>query len=203
MASGWDGHLDEDQAERYSMGVLSEQEEARLEEHLLVCENCRRQVTDADEYAGAMRSACVAIEEKAAREPKRGWLVSRPAWALAAAVVLAAGLFLFLGRSNVAPVAVQLAAVRGGHVGAVAPAGAPLILFADTNGLPQAGGYRLEIVDAVGGKVWEGAFQAGGVQAPRQDAGVYFVRLKSSSGEVLREYGLEVSKTPAVSNVPR
>ena len=202
MAAGWDGHLDEDQAERYSMGVLSEQEEARVEEHLLVCENCRKQVTEADAYAGEMRSACVEIENAAPR-PKRLWLVSRPVWALAAAVVLAAGMFLFLGRSKVAPVAVQLAAVRGGHVGAVAPAGAPLILFADTNGLPQTGGYRLELVDSVGRKVWDGAFQAGGVQAPRQDPGVYFVRLKSSSGEVLREYGLEVSKTPAVSNVPR
>ncbi len=203
MAQGWEGHLDEDQAERYSMGVVSEQEEVRFEEHLLVCEHCRQQVADADEYAGAMRRAGAEVEEKAAPEPKRPWRVSRPAWALAAALVLAASLFLFFGRSNAVPVAVQLAAVRGGHVGAVAPAGAPLILVADINGLPQAGGYRLELVDAVGRTLWEGPFRVGGVQAPRQNAGLYFVRLKNANGEVLREYGLEVSKTPAASNVPR
>ena len=76
-------------------------------------------------------------------------------------------------------------------------------MFADVTGLPQTTGYRLELVDSSGRLLWSAPFAEGGARAPRQREGVYFVRLRNAGGELLREYGLEVAKTPAASNVPR
>ncbi len=40
------------------MNRLSEPEAAPVEEHLLVCEECRARLTESDEYVAAMRAAC-------------------------------------------------------------------------------------------------------------------------------------------------
>jgi hypothetical protein len=50
-------HLGGEEAERYSLGAMSEEEVARWEEHLLVCEPCRREVAASDAYVAAMRTA--------------------------------------------------------------------------------------------------------------------------------------------------
>jgi hypothetical protein len=203
MAHGWDEHLDEDQAEQYSMGALPEAEEARWEEHLLVCGSCRRQVLAADKYVAAMKGAAVTMTAETRRTSRFGWSVLRPAWVLAAALLVIAGASLLRYQPIGPPVAVQLTTVRGAQVGAFAPAGADLVLFADISGLAPAAGYRLELVDATGRVQWSGPFVAGGTRASRQNEGVYFVRLRSAQGELLREYGLEISKTRGASSVPR
>ncbi len=203
MAHGWDEHLDEEVAEQYSMGNLPEAEEARCEEHLLVCESCRQQVLAADRYVGAIRSGAGTMAAEARRSPRFGWSALRPVWALAATLLVIAGVFVVRYQPRVAPVAVQLSTVRGADAAAVAPAGAALILFADVSGLPHAAGYRLELVDAAGRVEWRGPFAAGGARAPRQSEGVYFVRLRNAKGVLLREYGLEISRTRAASNAPR
>lgn len=51
-------HISEDDLERYALGCLPEAQEAPLEEHLLVCEECRDRLARWDEYVGAMRAAC-------------------------------------------------------------------------------------------------------------------------------------------------
>jgi anti-sigma factor RsiW len=50
-------HLNGEEAERYSLGAMSEEEAAHWEEHLLVCETCRREVAASDAYVAAMRAA--------------------------------------------------------------------------------------------------------------------------------------------------
>ena len=203
MPHGWEHHLDEEQAERYSMGALSEEEEARCEEHLLICGSCRQQVDSADDYVGAMKSAATAGMVQPQHKPRFGWFALRPAWAWGIAVLVIGAVFLARYQALGPPVAVHLLALRGAQAGVTAPSGSDLVLFADLTGLPEAAGYRLELVDASGGLLWSGPFAAGGARAPRQREGVYFVRLRNAAGELLREYGLEVAKTPAASNVPR
>ena len=50
-------HLGGEEAERYALGAMSEEEVAPWEEHLLVCEPCRREVAASDAYVAAMRKA--------------------------------------------------------------------------------------------------------------------------------------------------
>jgi hypothetical protein len=55
MASALGRHLDEEIAEKYSLGNMSARRVAEIEKHLLVCEPCRRAVTASDAYVAAMR----------------------------------------------------------------------------------------------------------------------------------------------------
>jgi predicted anti-sigma-YlaC factor YlaD len=57
-----DRHLDWEAAERYSMSLLSTWKAAQIEEHLLICEACRRSAAAADAYIAAMRMAAKALE---------------------------------------------------------------------------------------------------------------------------------------------
>jgi anti-sigma factor RsiW len=52
-----DGHYPEEIWESYAMGVLSEEQSAPLEEHLLVCPACQDLLAELDEYLEAMRAA--------------------------------------------------------------------------------------------------------------------------------------------------
>jgi hypothetical protein len=115
--------------------------------------------------------------------------------ALAVCFVGAIAISNFTGKSQ-APVAIQLTAVRGVSAGAVAPAGRPLSLTPDLNGLAPDTSYRLELVNQEGKVVWQGAISRPetAVAVPAHQAGVFFMRIYSSTGELLREYGLTVSK---------
>jgi hypothetical protein len=93
------------------------------------------------------------------------------------------------------PFAVDLAATRGAAIEAKAPAGRWLLLRLDLANLPDSSGYRLEMVDRSGNRVWQATVPARGSKAdfkvPRMQPGVYFVRVYGPSGELLREYGFE------------
>ena len=52
-------HMDTEEAERYLMGRSPEEEAAALEEHLLVCERCRRHLSSTDMYVSSMSEAAV------------------------------------------------------------------------------------------------------------------------------------------------
>jgi hypothetical protein len=191
------GHLDEEQLERYSMGATPETELAPVEEHLLICEPCREALGDADSYVNAMRSAAKRLH----REEKRPWwaFFPNPAWAgalaAAAVAVLAVGLWFRPGGGG--PVAVALESTRGAEssVFAPAPAGKVLVLSLDPGDLPLAAAYRVEVVDEGGRRVWQGNTTPAAtrltVTGPRLRGGHYYVRLYASSGELLREYGVE------------
>ena len=189
-------HLDPDELERCALKRISAAEQERFEEHLLVCDGCREACESAGEPARALRSAAAVWQEP---EPRWSWLKPRrlvPAMAaLAVCFVGAIAISNFTGKSQ-APVAIQLTAVRGVSAGAAAPAGRALSLTPDLNGLAPDTSYRLELVNEDGKIVWQGVISRPqtAVDVPAHRAGAFFMRIYSSSGELLREYGLTVSE---------
>ncbi len=195
-----DSHVSEDQLERYSAGNLPETAVARVEEHVLICETCQDKLAFADAWVGSVRRAGAQLR----REPERArafWQRLRlphfvPALAASLIVLFAVGWFLQSNkRVAVAPLAVSLEATRGEAVAHV-PAHQPLAIHPNLDGLPQFSAYRLQIVDAVGKQV----FQSSLAPVPGQDPasivsgvtpGVYFARVYSPAGDLLREYALE------------
>ena|SRR5947199_11775 len=84
-------HLEPEEAERYLMGDSPEEETADLEEHLLVCEACREQVSDTGDYLSAMRGAASELRGRADAPTDRNRQVSRRPRAIA---VIAGSLLL-------------------------------------------------------------------------------------------------------------
>lgn len=80
--------------------------------------------------------------------------------------------------------------MRGADVIAKAPSGTVLLLHPDLTGIPAPPPYRLQLVDATGATVWQRALPAARVSARR--TGMYYLRIYSAAGELLREYGLRV-----------
>ena len=58
------GHASDDLLELYSMGRLKEEEMAPLEEHLLICDECRNRLMATDREIAAIREALRRREEK-------------------------------------------------------------------------------------------------------------------------------------------
>jgi hypothetical protein len=179
------------------MGDVPEEECARVEEHLLICEACRERVTASDIYVLSMRDAARQLRSEPLVERQTGWWRPRLVPAL-----LAAGLLAFVvwqaGRDvdrQPRVFAVSLAALRGSNPPGPAPSGTPLDLRLDLNALPPFDSYGVEVVDRVGNRVWQGATAASGTacRIAGLPAGAYFVRVSSPSGELLREYALETA----------
>ncbi|HWD99956.1 MAG TPA: zf-HC2 domain-containing protein, partial [Bryobacteraceae bacterium] len=151
-------HGTEQQLEAYALGQLSDSEEQVLEEHLLLCGACRTAVDQNLIFDSGMREA---LKQAA---PARDWLawlrpVFAPRFAMAgalAALVVVAGLYFATADhthySSVA--ALQLAAIRG-----TTPSVEPVReLDLTLNSFPTSGGpFKMEVVDANGGKIWSGA----------------------------------------------
>ena len=198
-------HLDEEEMEQYSMGLIPEDQCEGLEDHLLICEACRTGVSEHDHYFGAMRAASAEIRvEPVPRRAKVLFLRLAP---LAAAASLFLVLWLTGSRLAVqrtAPAfAVDLHAMRGESLGTQAPPGRPLTVHLDVTALRQAA-FRVEAVDAVGRAVWKGPAAASQgspdstitVVLPPLTPDIYFVRIYSAAGVLLREYELNVNATP-------
>jgi len=215
-------HLPEELLEKYAFGRLPQSELPGVEEHLLVCEYCRERLESEDNFALAMRVLAKTPEapvESSAFERVRLWIwhapgiLSRPpAFSAALAVILVAGFALWhfalrpagnpLG--NQSSETITLAALRGGGEAGMAraEAGRALDLSIDLQTIadfsPQAGNYRLEVVDTAGAPLWTGAASAAagklGVRMDRRlTIGTYWVRLYSPAGKLLREFGLQVN----------
>jgi hypothetical protein len=192
-------HPDDEQMESYSAGSLPEEARGPFEEHLLLCDLCQDRLTESDAYVAAIKEAARRLKP-GLKAPRMWWEVPRFIPVLAAAAVLAAvallGVWARLPSGPEPALWVTLEANRG-VIQAHAPAGRPLVLRLDPEGLPETRGpYGLEIVDRGGGRAWHGAAapgRIGEVSVPGLAPGVYFVRVSAASGELLREYGLEVS----------
>jgi hypothetical protein len=97
-----------------------------------------------------------------------------------------------------APVAtVRLIALRGGEDVARAPSGRPLDLVFDRTDLPADFSYRAEVIHSSGRQMWSGSVRVADQNlSVRLDkplrAGAYWVRVYSSGGQLLREFGLNV-----------
>jgi hypothetical protein len=97
------------------------------------------------------------------------------------------------------PVAtIKLIALRGGEGDvARAPSGRPLDLAFDRTDLPVDLSYRAEVVNSSGRQMWRGSVRIAeqhlSIRVDRPlGTGMYWVRLYSSSGQLLREFGLNV-----------
>ena len=184
--------MDDAQAERYSMGAIPEEDLAGVEEHLLICEACQQRVADSDDYVHCLRSAARKLRE--ARKPERSRAAPGRMLVMAfAALGLMSGVWMLRQspeQRTLGPFAVDLQATRGTGLEAQAPPDRPLALHLNPNGLPAWPSYRVEIVDAVGSRVWEGAVPGAAVAPLRP--GHYFARAYSPPGELLREYALDV-----------
>ncbi len=194
--------MDPEELEQFSLGRVSDEESERFEEHLLVCEPCRQSLEQTEAYVFAMRAASKeSRRESASRQP--WWSVARLVLAVAGLALLALGVLTIahFTRQAPPPLAVMLTATRGTVPGGAAPAGRPLALTPDVTGINAPGPYRLEIVDQRGGVTWQGKYDpaAGAVRVPAQRAGTHFVRVYAASGELLREYGLDIQRQALVS----
>jgi hypothetical protein len=95
------------------------------------------------------------------------------------------------------PETVVLEATTGGGRIAQVPAGKPLLLKPNLQGLPRYDEYHLRILDRSGKPVWQGNFKtATGALIPAQGPGIYIVELYTIPGAMLREYVLEAKAQP-------
>ena len=195
-------HLNEEEIERYSMGRISEEESARFDEHLLVCESCQGRVADSDVYVSSMRGATKQVARWTQWRVAHAGVFTRlvPLFVLTGLLILLAVVGLrTASRGGASPAfAVSLAATRGAGIQAKVPAGRALTLNLDLAGLPPLQSFQLEMVDHLGKPVWRGAATSQDAIAtasvPQMGDGIYFVRAYAPSGELLREYGLEVER---------
>ncbi len=194
--------------ELYSLNRLPEDEAAAVEEHLLVCEECRGRLEEMDEYVAAMRIALAEVQQEAeARGAERGWRAMsrwpKPVLAVTTLAAVALAVVLTWQPGRVSPYAVSLESYRGAAPAAAAPAKTPLVLHIDTAGIPARSSYLVEIVDTQGASVLQTAAVAAesSVTADLGRAlppGQYWVRLYApplqpgAERELLREFGLRV-----------
>jgi len=193
-------HVPEEELEQYCLGGLNEAKSSCLEEHLLLCEACRVRLTEAEEFVAAIREAggrvCAQEGKESAASMAAGRAAGGAPWMRQVAPVVLAGVLAVSGvvwyshRSGVpapSPVAIELTAVRGAAPGQ-APAGRPLLLKLDLTGLNDGQPFAGEVVDAAGKRVAQFPLNAPRLKA--LTAGSYFVRIYTSSGNLLREYSL-------------
>ncbi|MGA2594257.1 MAG: zf-HC2 domain-containing protein [Bryobacteraceae bacterium] len=207
MRLGSNRHADDDLLERYSMGRLAGPELERFEEHLLICPQCQDNLASADAYVGGIRSAAAEFEQQSTvagrPQSRRLFNLPRPAGVLGLAALglfLAAGIeWRLLHRSSAPPALVVLKATRGTEnpSNAATPAGKPFILILDLTDLRPLSGYRLEIVDGAGHRVFESAAAPANNKlqttvAQGLPAGMYYVRVYAPGADLLREYGMQV-----------
>jgi hypothetical protein len=194
MSTESENHPDEFQLEGYSLGRIPKPEALSLEEHLLICEACRQRLSESEDYGRSMQHASARSRTEPRGIPWVSWSPRLiPAFA-AALLVLGIGVAWRMNqKGTLAPVAVTLEATRGGGQVAQVPAGKPLLLKPGLEGLPSLPEYHLEMVDRTGKRVWQTNFApAAGIAAPEQEPGIYFVRLYSLPGALLREYVMEI-----------
>jgi hypothetical protein len=195
------GHIKAEDLESYSMSALPEESVARVEMHLLICDACRKQLLEVEEYITALKGAAGGLPPQEEAAKRWRWSFPRliPAFAALAILAIAAVKLPLVHRGAEPPFAVNLQTMRGPANQATAPSRRLLLLQLDLTGLAASPSYRIEMVDQSGNRVWRGAFDthgaSGSVSVPAQKRGSYFVRVALPSGENLREYELQLRGT--------
>ena len=201
-------HICEDLLERYALNQLVEDEQAPVEEHLLVCNVCRNRLDGVDEYIRAMR---LAVMQESVLQPGSSsdrlsygaQLRGKPVFLWAATI---AALFLVFAlpwkKSITPPTEITLEARRGSGSLSVAhghASSSSLVLNIDLTELATVDSYSAQVVDADGRQVWRGVLKPVGkhlviVVPTPLSAGTYWVRLFDNSDPPapLREYGFEL-----------
>ena len=190
-------HMNAEVLEKFAEGRAADDEAARVEEHLLLCDLCRQKLANIDSFVVSMRTAAAGLRAEPPRS-RAWWIPARlvPAFAGLILLVLGATLISKFTDAPQPPIAIGLTATRGAGIDAHVPAGRALALTPDLTALPDAAAYRLEVVDENGKVNWQGRYVPGqgAAAVPAQRAGTHFVRIYTLSGELLREYGLEVNR---------
>jgi hypothetical protein len=187
-------HTEDDQLDRYAMGVLPTEAAAEIEEHLLACAACRERLRQSDEFTLLFREAATLPEAR-----RRLWTASwtwRAAAGAAAAATMVAVLFVATRRDGpaLAPAIVTLEALRGPEAPAEIQAGRPAILVFDIDA-PARGSYEARIFDRNGGEVLQPRTEVRegrlSVSVESLPAGSYWVRVyRTGNGDPITEYGL-------------
>jgi hypothetical protein len=196
-------HQTDEQLELYTLGRLPEPAVAALEEHLLICEGCRKRLDETEAFALSMRAA---IAREPAESPGTGWLEwfhlgalrfaelrkFAPLYAGGFAAILLLAAFYVHSRGSAPPVAsIALTAMRGDMLSVKAARETDIIL----TDAPAGSDIPAEVVDAAGGMIWRGVLPGNThkLQVLKQLApGSYFVRIYDDTGKLLHEYGFRV-----------
>jgi methionine-rich copper-binding protein CopC len=200
--------VSDDCLDRYALGGLAAGENAHLEEHLLLCADCRQRLAETDRFIAALRGAAAVLDPTAPPVPKPA-VVSQTARSrnrflvlIAAAVILLAfGPALWQRAPQRAVSAAVLLAVRD-----ASPASLPALersrntdLTLDLSQTTSPGVLKVKVVNQSGAAVWTGDARPGRGQvlihvAKPLSAGTYWVRLYNASAptELIREYGFQV-----------
>lgn len=64
MDNPFDSHPDDDILEQYSLARLDRADQARVEEHLLICEICRQKLQGVDEFVRAVQAAARGLTQE-------------------------------------------------------------------------------------------------------------------------------------------
>jgi hypothetical protein len=204
----FDTHPSENIFEEYAFNRLSESDCAEFEEHLLVCARCQHNLAETDQYIQLMKRGTVewrnlsSATVTAAKAPRMS-TVRAPIAAILTALALIAALAIaiphYSRRATGHASPTELVAFRGGAGPAMAKAraGGPITVMIDTADLDNPRHLRIQVVDANGKQIWTGAAAepvTGTRISARIDtrlrAGIYWIRLYSPAGGVLREFGL-------------
>ncbi len=201
-------HVLDEHLEAYVLRRLQEEETGILEDHLLLCQNCQRRLTETQQRIQAIRMAARGIREREERPGLRqspvarffsSLIVSRPAWAAAAAVAVALVVFTpRLRHSSLPYQEVNLTVMRGEEPAFDADHGRRLRLHLDVRDLEVSAINRMTIVSAQGSPVWESRMDrptgdSVAVSIDRKlDAGQYWVRVLGPPDRILREYSLRL-----------
>ncbi len=203
-------HADDETLERYSIGKLAEPELGRLEEHLLLCPQCKERAEAVDQFLVSFRNVAprFPLEHRGPESPAWWHVFRRPAVPrLAIAGALAVLVLAFVvGRTwigkpamDLAPATVFLQLSRGPAAtsAANAPSGRPLVLEAELTELAALQAYRVAVVSSGGERLFSASAQPREgrlrVVVPKALAkGLYFVQVFSPDGEELREFSLNV-----------
>ncbi len=198
-------HCTEEALELYALNRLDEGNSEHLEEHILICENCRIRLDAADHYVHAMRTGAAALQKEAVSQPASRWFsldwfrMPTPTWAAAAVAVFAVALISLTQLRHVNngnPISINLVAERGSAISA--PAHRVLNLKLDARGLDLGAHSRIELVDARGHMIEEAT--AVDVEDSiemrtgiKLNPGGYFVRVYGADAtEPAREFALNV-----------
>jgi hypothetical protein len=183
-------HGTDDQLEQYALGRLPDFDVPLLEQHLTICAACRERLDRTEDFAIGIREALSA--KPAPRPDWFGWL-RRPVVSMGlafAALVLMVGIFSNGGTKFAPSASLQLTAMRGEMLSTVPAREFDLTL---SDGPREGGPFRVEVVNAVGARVWSGLESGQEFKLQhRLGPGDYFVRLYAASGEMLREYGFRI-----------
>ena len=153
-------HPNDDALELYALGHLTEFKLEVLEEHLLICEDCRQRLVAVMFTWTRMKNACqyfathpVTVDKP--HVPASRWHLPTPVWAsvgVAAVVCVIAAPRLVPTKDASSRTDVFLTATRGAESPATAHGGVRLHI--DLVDLAQYSSYRVSLVSLTGREIW-------------------------------------------------